>query len=383
MDGFNDYFSPTNTMASTPFDVLKIDGIEDPLININKLATIDLEESYFAAAVKFINESHKEITDAKLVLYKSISEASTDTVILESFSDFFSKVKDVINKFLKFIKQLFDRFLANLSKLIQNDKFIKKNKETILKFNSDCEFDMTGYEFTFSPGIPIPEAIRDITNDMFADMAVPSSGDLDAEFVRSLNDRLTYDDDWYNRFRGRVLGKDDESIEASDFQEELFRIFRNDSLESDTITVDSSMVTESYRRFTNYNDAKKDTQKEQKEIERAYNKLKDEIKKVSSKNSMNVAALFNYINGNPNNINSIDGKPINKDTIQNTGVAISGELSIAFDIFVKNKVDQVQHCSDIHVLAYGAKLDAMQACFKQDRALLYAAYNMVRKRGIK
>ena len=58
-------------------------------------------------------------------------------------------------------------------------------------------------------------------------------------------------------------------------------------------------------------------------------------------------------------------------------------MIIAFDIFVKNKVDQIQRCSDIHVLAYGAKLDAMQACLKQDKAVLYAAYNKVRKRGIK
>ena len=379
MDGFNDYFSPTNTMASTPFDVLKIDGIEDPLININKLATIDLEESYFQEAVNFVNEQNKELTDAKLVLYKSISEASTDTVILESFSEFFDKVKEVIDKFLKFIKRLFDRFLATLSKLIQSDKFIKKNKDTILKFNSDCEFDMTGYEFTFDRGVPVPEAILDITNDMFKDIATPTSGELSAEYVRSLNDRMSYDDDWYCEFRGRVLRKDGESIESGDFQEELFRIFRNDSLESDTFIVDSSMVNESYRRFVNYNDAKKATKKEQADIERSYNKLKDDIKKLSSKNQINTGALFNMINGNPDNIKTIDGKALDANAL---GVAVSGELSIAFDIFVKNKVDQVQHCSDIHVLAYGAKLDAMQACFKQDKALLYAAYNMVKKRGV-
>ena len=377
MDGFNnDYFSPTNTMASTPFDILKMDGIEDPYININKLATIDLEESYFKEAVNFVNERNKDLTDAKLVLYKSLSEATTDTVVLESFSDFFSKIKEIIDKFLKFIKRLFERFLANLSKLIQNDKFIKKNKDVILKFNSDCEFDMTGYNFTITPGIPVSHAIESITDDMFKDLGLSPTGDISAEYVRSLNDRMSYDDSWYDEFRGKVLGKVDELIEESDFQEELFRIFRDDSLESETITVDSSKVTESYRRFTNYNDAKKQTQREQKDIERTYNNLKDEIKKLSSKNTMNVAALLGFIkSGAPT---SIDGKSV----VSNTGMAISGELSIAFDIFVKNKVDQVQHCSDIHVLAYSAKLDAMQACYKQDRALLYTAYNMVKKRGV-
>ena len=39
MDGF----IPTNTMGNTAFDVLRMDGIDDPLINVNKLGTLDLD----------------------------------------------------------------------------------------------------------------------------------------------------------------------------------------------------------------------------------------------------------------------------------------------------------------------------------------------------
>ena len=67
---------PTNTMATTSFDVLTMDGIDDPLISINKLATLDLDECYFATAVKFVNETNRNIVQAKESLYKSISEAA-------------------------------------------------------------------------------------------------------------------------------------------------------------------------------------------------------------------------------------------------------------------------------------------------------------------
>ena len=221
---------------------MKLDGVEDPSIDINKLATIDLEESYFESCVGFINESHKHLTDAKLELYRTISEATEETVVLEGFSDFFSKVKEIIDKFLKFLKSLIDRFLANLAKLINSDKFIKKNKDTILKFDSDCEFNMTGYNYTFVNGVPVPSAILSITDDMFKDFGIAPDGAITAEYVRALNDRLAYDEDWYDEFRGKVLNKDNEVIPASDYSEELFRIFRDDSLDSETITIDSSKV---------------------------------------------------------------------------------------------------------------------------------------------
>jgi hypothetical protein len=376
-----DYFSPTNTMASTPFDVLKMDGIEDPLIDINKLATLDLQESYFAECVRFVNESNKSITDAKMTLYKNIYEASTDTVVLESFSDFFAQIKAIIDKFLKFIKSLFDRFIANLNKAIKSDKFIKKNKDVIRQFNSDCEFDMTGYTFTFNREVPVSSAIIDITSDMFSDLKEAPSGDLNAEYVKNLASAMSYDDQWYDNFRGKVMGKNDEYIEAGDFQEELFRAFRDDSLETENIVVDSTIVMEALRRFENYKETEKQTRREQKDIENAYNDLKNTIRKLSNKGSVNLKAITGYI-GDTSKLNTIDGTKSYAASATSSGFAVSSELGIAFDLFTKAKCDQVQRCSDIHVLAYGAKLDALKDCLKQDRATLYTAYNMVRKRGV-
>ena len=49
-------FTPTNSLASASFDVLNISGVEDPLINVDRLSSTDYEESYFASAIAYIND---------------------------------------------------------------------------------------------------------------------------------------------------------------------------------------------------------------------------------------------------------------------------------------------------------------------------------------
>ena len=65
-------FIPTNSMASASFDILKMDGIEEPSIDINKLATLDIEESYFIESIDFLNETNNELKKYKKELYVSL-----------------------------------------------------------------------------------------------------------------------------------------------------------------------------------------------------------------------------------------------------------------------------------------------------------------------
>lgn len=366
-------FNPTNTMTSSSFDILKMDGIEDPLININKLATIDLEESYYEEALRFISESNVELTNAKLELYNILRESTDDTVILEGFSDFFTKIKEIIDKFLKFIKNLFSRFLANLSHLVQSDKFIKKNKDIFSKFNSDCEFDFAGYEYTFNIGVPLATAALSFNSSLFNDLTANSDGVLTASNVNSLVHNLNFEKE-YDLFRGRVIGKGDNyPIPAVDFNDELFKIYRNDSIDTEDLTVDSARVMNSYNRFIEFKETKKQVEREQKEIERTYNQIKDQVKDITRRNGdLNVQAFISRL---PDNTGVID---VDKT---NDGIMMSSELMLNIDLYVKAKTEQIQQFTNIHVLAYSAKLDALQACCKQDKNMLYAAYNQILKKG--
>lgn len=363
-------FSPTNTMALSSFDVLKMDDVEDPLINVNKLATIDLEESYFSEAVEFINNSNRKFTTHKINLYKNLSEATTEFVILESFSDFFVKIKDIIDKFIKFIKSLFDRFINNIMGMVSSDKYLIKHKDKIKGFKTADEFDFYGYTFTLTPGIPVASAIQRFTGDLFDDLKTDAvNKQLTTNSVKDSVAGIDYADK-YDMFRGKVLGKDNYPIYASDFSEELFKEFRNGSIDTDNIEVTSAVVLNSIRRFEDYKKIKSSMERDKKDIEKSYEAVKKEIQNITKRNGdLNTSAFLNNL---PDDINS------NIKSIEtNQGLTMSGDLMVQLDLYVKAKADMIQEYSNIHALAFSAKLDALKSCYTQDRTMLYAALNRV------
>lgn len=355
---------PTNTMATTSFDVLTMDGIDDPLISINKLATLDLDECYFATAVKFVNETNRNIVQAKESLYKSISEAADQYVVLESFSDFFSKINDIINKFIQFIKSLVTRFVTHIEKLIKSDKYIIKHKRDFSNFKNTDTFTMNGYTYTFDTNIPAAAASVNFNKDLFEDL-YNSSNVIDFS-VESINAAISSmnDPDKFDEFRGQVLGQNAD-ISIGDWDTELFKIFRNGELDTSEIEVDSTVVSKSLNRFTSSSSIKKQVESDQKRIQKDYENVKKQVKDIVRGNgNLNMSALIGRI--------PEDMKKDIKDGVANQGI-ITGDLMYKLDLYTKVKVDQITEFSNIHTLAFSAKLDALKESYKQDRALLYTA----------
>ena len=58
---------------------------------------------------------------------------------------------------------------------------------------------------------------------------------------------------------------------------------------------------------------------------------------------------------------------------------MSADLMQQIDIFVKQQVDRIQEYSNIHTLAFAAKLDAMKESAKQDKNTLYTAISKVQR----
>ena len=75
----------------------------------NVLSSSFIEESFFVTTLDYISETKNEMREYTKDLYRTITEAQTEEVLNESFSDFFIKIKEIIDKFLKFIKNLFDK----------------------------------------------------------------------------------------------------------------------------------------------------------------------------------------------------------------------------------------------------------------------------------
>lgn len=369
-------FTPSNTLASANFDVLKVSGIEDPLINVNKLATLDFEESYFSRAIAFINESRNEYTNAKSILYGAISEATSERVVLESFSDFFVKVKEIIDKFLKFIKSLFSRFLTTLNKIIGSEKYLEKHKKDFDNFKEADEFDFEGYEYTFNQNIPLPQAALQFNNSLFDKLWADKNGALTTNGVKEAIAAMDLEED-YAKFRADVIGKSGEKIYVTDYAIELFKLYRNNYDTTSKIDVDRSYIRAAKDRFFSYNSTKKYVNNQYKQIEDSYKKVESQVQDIVRRNGdLNAKAFLNRLPSD-NGITAIDGNN------ELDGLTMSGELMTQLDIYVKAKVDQIQEYSNIHTLAFAAKLDAMKECYKQDKNTLYTALSRIQRTDAK
>lgn len=364
--------SPTNTFSSINFDVLKLDGIEDPMINTDKLTMIDFEESYFVSAVRFINECRNEYTEYKEKLYSNISEATNNTVVLESFSDFFVKVKEIIDKVLKFFKSLFDRFLTTLNKMINSESYLKKHKKDFDNFKSADEFNIEGYNYTFSDYIPAPQAILSFNYELFSDLFGNLNNGLSVNNVKDAINSIDLEER-YNEFRAKVIGKDGEKIYVTDYPNELFRVFRDNYETTSKIDVDFSHVRIAVDRFFSFDKTKSYINNQYKQIERAYRTLQSQVEDITKRNGdLNAKAFIDRL-PEGNNITSVNG------SMQLDGLVMSGELMSQIDIYTKKKLDEIQECSNIHIMAFAAKLDAVKECCKQDKAVLYTALSRIQR----
>ena len=375
-------FTPTNTFDTATFDVLKMDAVEDPLIDVNKLATMDLEECYFDTTVKFIIESNKEFAESKIKLYHNISEATSYGVIHESFSDFFDKVKEIIDKFLKFLKSLFQRFLSSLAKMINSEEYLKKHKKDFEKFSPVDKFEFDGYEYTFSETVPDPDAIIGFTKEFLGDIGGGNDKDLDitSNSIKAVLDNLKPNlEDKYCAYRARVLGLDEtKKIYSTDYSDELFKIFRNDESTTDTIEADTLYVRKAVERFFNHKKIESDTNKQYKKVEKSYKEVEKLVKDITKNTDLTSKAIIGRL---PSDYASTKVGGSSDDTA--LGVKMAPEILNSLDEYVKVKTEEVQECSNIHALAFSAKLDAIKECAKQDKNTLYLAIARIQRTNSK
>ena len=316
-------------------------------------------ESYFESALQFCIESQIEFNNVNKKFYRAISEAGNNQeLITEGFSEFFEGVHKIIDKFIKFIKNLFDKFMSYLMELIRSDKYIIKNKDKFTNFDSDCEFDMDIFEYMFDKNIPLAVATVSYKED-FYDLYKPN---MAQSVYGNLRDKLQ--NNFYDEFRATVIGKHGSMITSIEFAEELYKVYRSGDRETSKVTIDRMHVMKALDSFTNYKQATKDVTSTKSDIEKDYNSIKDFI---------NSAVKVKY--GKvpyPIEITNPEGE------LKTTNLTAT-DLNY-MNLFLKAKTNQVEEMSKIHALAFSAKLDALKEQFSQDKKMLYTAIHKVLKK---
>lgn len=352
--------------------ILSLNDITNsPTNDISLFSRRDINENYFYTAMSFINEYHSNIIDAKKSLYRSISEGQSLESINESFQSFYEKVSAIIDKIVKFIKAIVTRFIIGLNKFIKSDKYLRNHLSDLSDFKSGNGFTIKGYKFTFDNNIP--------SNKIFAEFNKEFIGLDFSKIIREKNKALEYIANAktkvlkydYNKLRKEVInGKYD--ISESEYPNELFEIFRDGVSKKFPIDIGVEQVTMSRKRYLEYNDVSKSVRNKKNDIEKEYTLVKKSLDKLVKKNDDGdlEAMLLDpdeyYTDDKPANISKL-----------------SEDAKEKINLFIKTKIDQVTKISDIHTLAFTAKLQALKDCFKQDKNILYTALSKIQSNAYK
>ena len=382
---------------------------ESSTIDIDNIGYIDTElknHSFVQEGYDFILEIGRDYMNAEKTFYTEVLGSYGDNeIITESFDGFFNKIKEIINKFIEWIKKVFKQFVTKINALFSNEKYIKKNQKLLNKFESQDEFEFNGYEFTNIDKTNIPaanaqEAFIDDTNgkgyfnSWYTKDDYDDSTDTDRTLrnnetenlnttlgnaLTALNDNL---EDFYDMFRGKVIGKD-EKIDSNDYPNELFSFFRNDENTTSNITIDATYVLEAYRRFDKYKDLVKSIEKTQKDMIKDYEALEkylDKMIKLTKSDGKNILS-FTSVGSNQYVSNQISALGItdfsNKKTVYDTSTYDK------MNNYLKTQSSKVSQMCTIHTQAFTAKLEAAKDQFKQDKKILYKALQQVIKRSNK
>ena len=364
--------------------------------NIGYVDTAFSEHSYVQDGYDFILETTRFFNEAERTFCSRIRDSyGDDTIITESFGDFFNKIKDIIKKFIEWIKKIFKQFVAKLAALVSSDKYIKKHKDLLSKFDATDEFEFNGYKFSHVTDVSMPVANAlaafeaGSTEQIFSNpLATSATDEADRisktnaylqDQINTLNDNL---EDFYDNFRGKVISQDGDKITSTEFAEELFKKFRSGDDRTSMITIDSGFVSEAYRRFDKYKDTIKEIEKTQKAIIKDYEDLEKHLDKLIkyNKDAKNFTVGSSGNSYSSSNIDVLGTAPAD---------AIGGNDKtklydqVGFDklnSWLKIQSSKVSQMCSIHTQAFSAKLEACKDCMSQDKKILYKAIQQVLKK---
>lgn len=324
--------------------------------------------SYFLEGLNFLSQLRKEKTVQEAKLYRVMAEAGNNLwVVHEGFGDFFQWVKDFIKKVINFFKKLLAKFWVRINSLFGRDKYIENNKDQLREFGSEHEFDIKGYKFTIKDGVPTLDPVEKIEDTLSgligeADKTnnKKSYNVKDKTVLKNAYARFQEDKDKLDNVRASIL-REDGLIEDSDWKDALFEKFRDGDREKITITVTSSVVTESLTNFTNYDKMKSKTEKQRDNVEKAYNRIQKKFDELAEK-AKNLAgenvSVSDFIDDNAND-------RADEDKI------------FTISAFARDISNRLEEISNLHVMAFTAKLDAIKDRYHQDKSIIYGAFKKI------
>lgn len=319
------------------------------------------DESFFIEGLNFLSGLRKEHTLAVAKLYRGVSESATDRIaVREAFSEFFGTIKSFIKKIIDFIKKLLAKFWVRMNGMFLRDKYIESHKNELAKFSSNHEFDIKGFTFTFTDNVPDTNILMDLSQSI-SDFGVDgvkgkeskSTADLKKAYDSFIDKKSS--NSYLDDIRKSCI-KASANIDESDFKDALFKVFRNGDSTQSKITVTTAIVNEALAFFSGYEKLKSQTQRFSDNVEKQYKDIQKKLERVEK-----------------TTVNGQDQVTI-EDILDND---TSADKIALYDLFMKAKSQEIQEISNIHVMAFTAKLDAIKDDFTQSKSILYGAFKKI------
>lgn len=223
--------------------------------------------------LNIISESmYMDIMEENMTILHYGSIYNNSEIMMESLQgltnaikNFFKWLADKLSQLLNKMKQLYHRFTMSTTQYISN------YKNDI--FNKDWEeFNIMGYEFTFSNNIPSLEPVNELVS-MYNDRVEKDLSDIeDNRFEFNTFREELMGNNNMDTIRGKILGT--KPIESKDFEAICERIYRNWNNEPKNITVNKSLVDDILKNH-------KRIEEEQKKITVEFSNLDSALKQLS------------------------------------------------------------------------------------------------------
>ena len=416
--------------------LLESDNTYNKSIDIDDIGYMDeaiREVSFVQEGYDAILEMNAYYCNAEKEFFYRIRESAGDSFIInEGFSDFFNKIKAIIKKFIDWVKKVFKEFAAKLAALVQSEKYIKKHKDLLNKFNSEDEFEFQGYKFTEITGssIPLSNAVdafnakngqggfmptvnlgnifkgdsngdyykftknADDSEDLDKWDIADDEGNRDTELTRrkratekinqkssdEISDMTNKNEDFYDEFRAYVLNQSGKKLDSKEFSDECFKVFRNGEDSTESITIDYNFVQDSYRNFDKYKDTIKDIEKKKNEMIKDYEDLEKQLDKLIKYNKETHKIEVDKKVGRANTQKYLQNLSTNDFT---SNIIYDSSTADRVQSLMKVYSARVNQMCQIHTQAFSAKLEAAKDCFKQDKQILNKAIQQILKRSNK
>lgn len=328
-----------------------------------------IDENYLSLAISHIEETKSIINESTKELYKTLLESSDESHTDNAFKAFFAKVLNVIDRFLNFIKSIYNKAVSKLVAKFASDKYLIKQSGDFERFNDATDtFEIEGYVFTLVGKNPeLDRALADFDEEL---VGISNLEMADAKkFIEAINKK--YDElkaslnfDYYDKFRAKVLGVNG-SISKEKYHDELFKYFRNGELnKDDKITIHKNDILESLNRLKNYKETLNIANQAKDKIYKEYSDIKTSVNRMIERKS------------DPDR-NNIVGISVSDYNGNKSSYSVGNDVYSKMELFIKAKVGQITEMSNIHALLFSALLTTIKDAYNQDREVLSKAlYHM-------